>query len=74
MKSAETRITADVAAQFGLVTESFWQNNFQDVVIQRTTALARDAQVCGLIFLLRKCRGREIVQLSRLAHTVVSRP
>ena len=52
MKSAETRITADVAAQFGLVTESFWQNNFQDVVIQRTTALARDAQVCGLIFFI----------------------
>ena len=50
MKIADTRITADVAAQFGLVSESFWQNNFQDVVLQRTVAMARDAKVCGFIF------------------------
>ena len=44
------RITAGVAEQFGLVTESLVPNNFQEVVLQRTVAMARDAKVCRLIF------------------------
>ena len=50
MKIADTRIPADVAAQFGLVSESFWQNNFQDVVLQRTVSMARDAKVWEFLF------------------------
>ena len=50
MKFADSRITADVASQFGLVTESVSHNNFQDVVFQHATVMARNAQVCRLIF------------------------
>ena len=49
MKIPDTRITADVAAQYGLVSDSIWQNNFQDVAIQHATVMARDAQVCEFI-------------------------
>ena len=44
------RITAGVAEQFGLVTESLVPNNFQEVVLQRTVAMARDAKVYRFTF------------------------
>ena len=50
MQIADTRITVHKAGHFGLVSESFPQNNFQDVVLKRTVAMARDAKVCGFLF------------------------
>ena len=49
MRSADTRITADVAEKFGLVTECFGNDNFNKVVIQRAVALALNPQVGGLL-------------------------
>ena len=50
MKIADTRITVGVAEQYGLVSDSFSSDNFQDIVLQRTVSMARDAKVYGLIF------------------------
>ena len=50
MKIADTRITVGVAEQFGMVSDYFSSDNFQDVVLQRTVAMAREAKVCGFIF------------------------